>query len=229
MTQQTTVEELQAKFDTLKGDFHAQETAVEARQKEQTKNANILEALKQELSDLLQRTQSKLEQGETLTADEYVELKQSDTSLKARIEYYEALAEDLENLVYNERKKLFDIQQELIIIRSRICDLQASERIQKFNEKNAQELAEIFALLFLTGKYTAPPDSEITDQESTLLYLEKAIGDFIYISYRKFMPEKLKLSSPHLSEFEPKRPTQIHLEQFEAPKGLAGLLAKAGN
>lgn len=228
MTQQPTAEELQAKFDALKGDFHAQETAVEARQKEQTKNANILEALKQELSELLQRTQGKLERGETLTADEYVELKQSDTGLKARIEYYEALAEDLENLAYNERKKLFDIQQQLIEIRSEICDLQASKRIKAFNDKNAKELAEIFALLFLTGKYTAPPDAEMTDQEATLLHLEKAIGDFIYISYRKFMPEKLKLYSPHLNGFQPKRPTQIHLEQFEAQKGLAGLLAKAG-
>lgn len=63
---QATVAELQTQFDTLKGNFHIQENVVEARQKEQIKNANILEALKQELSELLQRTQGKLERGETL-------------------------------------------------------------------------------------------------------------------------------------------------------------------
>lgn len=226
MTQQTTVEELQAKFDALKGDFHAQETAVEARQKEQTKNANILEALKQELSELLQRTQSKLERGETLTADEYVELKQSDTGLKARIEYYEALAEDLENLVYNERKKLLDIQRKTIVIRSELTEKIAEQKFIDFFKKNGAELQEIFNLFCITGNYGGytkefdyfePTSKAVKDHLRTLL--DKVLTSNYNI------PEDLSVFSIYLENFEEIRPTLKHKESFnKKEKGLNALI-----
>ena len=105
------INQLKTQFNAVKETFTAQERAVVARIAEQAKNSNILDALRKEMSELLDRTKGKLERGETLTADEYVELKQSDTGLKARIEYYEAVAEDFEKLLYDEKVKLFDIQQ----------------------------------------------------------------------------------------------------------------------
>ena len=124
------INQLKTQFNAVKEAFTTQEKAVVARIAEQAKNSNILDALRKEMSELLDRTKGKLERGETLTADEYVELKQSDTGLKARIEYYEAVAEDFEKLLYDEKVKLFDIQQELISIRGRICYSQASEKIK---------------------------------------------------------------------------------------------------
>ena len=148
------INQLKTQFNAVKETFTTQEKAVVARIAEQAKYSNILDALRKEMSELLDRTKGKLERGETLTADEYVELKQSDTGLKARIEYYEAVAEDFEKLLYDEKVKLFDIQQELISIRGRICYSQASEKIKSFFDKNQEELNEIFNLLYFSGDFT---------------------------------------------------------------------------
>ncbi|MBS6672811.1 MAG: hypothetical protein KH259_01635 [Haemophilus paraphrohaemolyticus] len=218
------INQLKTQFNAVKETFNTQEKAVAARMGEQAKNLNILAALKQELSELLDRTKGKLERGETLTADEYVELKQSDTGLKARIEYYGAVAEDFESIVYNEQKKLFDIQQELVLIRAKICDLQATEKLKLFIDKNQKELSELFSLLWFTGKYQPHPYSEETTEQVVISHLQKEL--FKNSALDLTTPSGLLVASDYIANFEPKRPTQIHMEQFQPPKGLARLLSQ---
>lgn len=220
---QATVAELQTQFDTLKGSFQTQENVVEARYKEQTKNANILEALKQELSELLQRTQGKLERGETLTADEYVELKQSDTGLKARIEYYQALAEDFECLVYNERKKLFDIQQQMNVIRSQIFSQEGVSKLKEFAKNNQEILDEIFTLIYFSNKFSVNANPHLGKEESILTFMQSYITANINRSPKP--PVEFSLHSKFLAEFTAKRPTEIHKASFKnEPQGLSKLL-----
>lgn len=218
------INQLKTQFNAVKETFTTQEKAVVARIAEQAKYSNILDALRKEMSELLDRTKGKLERGETLTADEYVELKQSDTGLKARIEYYEAVAEDFEKLLYDEKVKLFDIQQELISIRERICYSQASEKIKSFFDKNQEELNEIFNLLYFSGDFTPSLYSDETKDDLIISHLQKTLSKSLSLKVKT--PEEMTIYSEHLANFERKTPTQLHLERFQPPKGLSRLLSQ---
>lgn len=224
------MEQLQQNFTALKERFSEQEQIIKNKLNEQEKNSKLLEAFREEANELISRTKIKMENGETLTADEYVELKNADTGLKARIEYHEAVGNDLNNEIYLLKESLFILQQKMNVVRSEITEQIATQKLDKFISDNQTLLGELFSLLYYTGKFK--PNEISFEEESDLIinHLKQKIGSAIPQNYN--IEESLKTKSPLLLDFKLKTPTAKHREQFSQTenKGLNELLsAMVGN
>ncbi|MDD0823095.1 hypothetical protein PTQ27_01225 [Mannheimia sp. AT1] len=212
------------KFNEQKAKFHEQEKAVLAIQTELDKAKNILEALKNEKAEFVARQKEKLAEVGTLSADEYVELKNKNSGLDARIEYYQAILVDLENKLYDEKEEMFSIQAEAKRIRSHIFIEQAEQLFSEIMEENQAKLAEIWACLEHSG--TINPTQYTGNATQSDLILHHLVEKF-----KSAMPkegnisEEYKLYSSTLTGFTPKSPLAKQKEdRMEKPKGLSALI-----
>lgn len=209
-------------FSQLKAKFTEQEKHVIAIQSELTKNGNILQALKNELDEMIQRQKNKLAETGELSADEYVELKQKDAGYKARIEYYQALNTELEEKLYQAKEALYLMREKLKQDRGEYLYQQANAMLETlFNEKQA-ELAQIYGYLAQSKRIEPSDMMGETQQKAVMRYLFEQFEKRINTESK--LDETLTLSSPVLADFSPKSPTQKHLESFnQNPKGFAAL------
>ncbi|QIM62905.1 hypothetical protein A1D29_06170 [Pasteurellaceae bacterium Orientalotternb1] len=209
-------------FNQLKAKFTEQEKHVIAIQSELTKNGNILQALKNELDEMIQRQKNKLAETGELSADEYVELKQKDAGYKARIEYYQALNTELEEKLYQAKDALYLMREKLKQDRGEYLYQQANAMLETlFNDKQA-ELAQIYGYLAQSKRIEPSYLIGETQQKAVMRYLFEQFEKRINTESK--LDEILTLSSPVLADFCPKSPTQKHLESFnQNPKGFAAL------
>ncbi|TCT13719.1 hypothetical protein EDC51_1115 [Bibersteinia trehalosi] len=212
------------KFNEQKAKFHEQEKAVIAVQAELDKAKAILEALENERAEFLQNQKAKLTDVSTLSADEYVELKNKDSGLKARIEYYQALIVDLENKRYDTQETLFQTQTELKRERTSIFIKSAEKQFTDLIEETRGKWQEIFTLLRYSGHFKQNPAlSTKTEEQAILEYLSEKVLDAIPTDGT--IAEEWKIHSEQLNEFMPKTPAKKHAENHqEQPKGLADLI-----
>lgn len=220
------MEQLQEKFNALKAEFSKQEKSVGAKLAEQEKNQNLIEAFKSELESLTKQANVKLESGQTLTADEYVNLKTACSDLSARVEYHIALGNDLTDSIYEEKEKLLSIQRELSVIRSEITAKTAEEKLKQFLEQNTVQLNEIASLLYFSGNFKPNDFDSNTMDENIADYLGKKITSAIDKNY--LIDESLQISSQFLTGFILKTPGQKHRERInpEPKHGLEQLFQK---
>lgn len=163
-------------FNQQKAKFHEQEKAVLAIQTELDKAKNILEALQNEKAEFVARQKTNLANIGTLSADEYVEIKNKNSGLQARIEYYQALIVDLENKCYAEQEILFQQQNELKQIRRIILLEKAEVLFNQFIEQNKENLAEIYTYLFYSGKFKQNKNlTDESEEQAILAYLTENI------------------------------------------------------
>lgn len=225
------MEQLQAKIKELKAQMAKQEEAVKEALANKERNNNLLTAFRHEKAELLAKVKEQQAKGETLTADQYVEARNSSTGLKARIEYHEAFVFDLEKVVETEKARLQDLQKQAIITRSKIVQQQAEQKLQVFFKENKEELEEIFNLFCLTGNYGGySPLGEYTATEDAVKkHIGKCLGDTLPKEF--FTPEEYIIHSPYLSEFKAKTPTQQHKEKFLQGKyqGIEALINELTN
>lgn len=211
-------------FNEQKAKFHEQEEAVLAVQTELNKAKNILEALKNEKAEFVARQKEILADNGTLSADEYVELKNKNSGLEARVEYYQALIVDLENKLYSEQDALLGQQWKLKQIRGKILSNKAEVLFNEFIQQNKDTLAEIYSCLLHTGEFKQNRNfTELTEEQAIIKYLKQKIAAQIKTDFP--LDNELKLYSAQLANFKPKMPTALHKEKFLAPKtGLAELI-----
>lgn len=224
------MEQLQQKFTALKERFSEQEQIIKNKLNEQEKISKLLKAFREEANELISRTKTKMENGETLTVDEYVEFKHADSGLKARIEYYEAVGNDLNNEIYLLKESLFILQRDMKAVRSEITEKIATQKLDKFISDNQTLLGELFSLLYYSEKFK--PNELSFEEESDLIinHLKQKIGSAIPKNYN--IEESLNTSSSLLLDFELKTPIKKHREKFTSTKnkGLNELLtATVGN
>ncbi|UKH19989.1 hypothetical protein [Actinobacillus pleuropneumoniae] len=219
------MEQLKQLFSEQKAKFLAQETIVEKAEAEELKNNNLLEAFQNELNELALRTKSKISQGETLTADEYVELKNADSGLKARIEYHKSAAVDLSNNTYQAKSKLLELKNQANLTRQKIVKSEAEKLINEVIEKNKDVLSKIFTLLSFSGDFEETELDRMTDETKSkkiLAYMQKSIINAIDENQR--IDVELSLYSAKLTGFKEKSPMVIHRESFEQPQGIKALI-----
>lgn len=225
------MEQLQEKIKELKAQMTKQEEVVKEALVNKERNNNLLTAFRNEKAELLAKVKEQQAKGETLTADQYVEARNSSTGLKARIEYHEALIFDLEKAVEIEKERLHGLQQEAIIARSEIVQQQAEQKIQTFFKNHKDELEEIFNLFCLTGNYGGySPLGEYTAAEDAVKeHIGKCLGKVLP---EKFVtPEEYIIHSPYLSGFKAKTMSQKHKEKFLQGKaqGIEALINELTN
>lgn len=212
------------KFNEQKAKFHEQENAVLAVQTELNKAKNILEALENEKAEFVTRQKEKLAEVGTLSADEYVEIKNKNSGLQARIEYYQALIVDLDSKLYDEQEKLSNQQKELKAIREKIVSHNAEELFEQFIQQNKETLGKLYCLLAYSGEFK--PDRNLTDEtkeQMIIRHLTQRISGHIETNH--LLDDELSIYSEQLAGFTAKSPTVLHREKFEAkPAGLTELI-----
>lgn len=211
------------KFNELKTKFNEQEQKVIKAQSDLAKNENILSALQNELSEIIQRQKTKLEETGELSADEYVELKQQDAGYKARIEYYQALNSELEERLYQAQENLYLIHQQLNEEWGKYLYHQANVMLEAlFNEKQA-ELAQIYGYLAQSKRIEPSSLTGETQEQAVMRYLMEQFEKRIPTDSK--LDDELNISTQLLVDFSPKTPAERHKQSLDkTPKGLAALM-----
>lgn len=212
------------KFNEQKAKFHEQEKVVNNAKAELNKAEAILDALKNEREQFISRQKAKLADIGTISADEYVELKNKDSGLQARIEYYQALIVDLEKLVEQEQEKLYSMQTELKHIRGIILKNSAEELFNSLLQENKDKFSLLYTYLANTGEFEFNPHvSEKTKEEQVLHYMSEKI--LKNIAKDKPLDDELNIKSDALANFVHKTPAQQHKAKFNTEKvGIASLI-----
>lgn len=212
------------KFNEQKAKFHEQEKVVNNAKAELNKAEAILEALKNEREQFIHAQKAKLADIGTISADEYVELKNKDSGLQARIEYYQALIVDLEKLVEQEQEKLYSMQTRLKHIRGIILKNSAEELFNSLLQENKEKFSLLYTYLANSGEFEFNPHvSEKTKEEQILHYMSEKI--LKNIAKDKPLDDELNIKSDALANFVHKTPAQQHKASFNTEKvGIASLI-----
>ncbi|KMK50521.1 hypothetical protein RO21_11310 [[Actinobacillus] muris] len=214
------------KFNQEKAVFQQQEQTIIQIQSQFEQNKRILEALQNEQSEIIQRSKDKLANNQMLSVDEYVELKQTDTGLKARIEYYQALNQDLEYQLADSKQSLIKIQNHLKHIRAAIFKNKAQTLMQALFSENKKALSEIFMYLDGSDEFNPTSYDEITKEQKILRFMGEQFKG--YIAKNAPMPDEYRLSSALLSDSDKlATPAQLHkqaIARSQQTTGLTGLI-----
>lgn len=135
----TQIEQRKTAFQQQKAGYLALEKELNELQAEKRQAENILAALENELNDSLQRAKDKLNLLNSLSADDYVELKNKDTGLTARIEYYQALIEEIDTKLYDKKAQIYQERERLFYIRGAVFSSLADESLNKLIENCKQD------------------------------------------------------------------------------------------
>lgn len=220
------MQQLQEKFDHLKTKMTVQEKVIEELLIKKEKNLELLNAFRNEKSEMLATIKKQQEKGETLTADQYVEARNASTGLKARIEYHEAYNDDLENSIYDEKESLLNLRREAAIIRSELAERMAKQKFTDFCQKHNSELQEIFNLFCITnnyGGYIRSLDHYEPVSKAVKDHLRNLFDEVFENNYS--VPEPLSIHSSYLDDFEEIRPTKKHKERLiKTETGLKALI-----
>lgn len=198
-------------FNQHKAKFHEQEQVIVKVQAEISKNDNILKALKNELNEIISRSKEKMANNQMLSADEYVELKQQDSGLKARIEYYEALAHDLTAKLETEKEVLATLKDKLEHIRRGIFNTKAEEIMQSIFATHQKELSQLY--MYLKHSYEFPLNEHLVvldKQQEILAFICDKMKN--HINTDEAIPAEFSLYSVHLANYEAKSPARKHRE-----------------
>lgn len=212
-----------ATFDSKKAEMQEYAKSVQLVIDEKSKATAILEALQNERAEYIARQKEKLANTGEMSADEYVELRNKESGLNARIEYYTALLVDIDEKVYQAKENLHNLQRDLIFIRGKIFKEKANKLLEEIISREKDDLGNLFTYLYLSGNFDSISFTEETKEEKTLDFIKNKISEQIptdkavNIHYSAFVEQ--------LKGFEPKSPMKKHRESFEPKKqGLSELL-----
>lgn len=227
----TELEQLQTTFQQQRKGYLNREKEVLELTAEKQQTESTLSAFKNELAELIANAQTKLTAAESLTADDYVALKNADSGLKARIEYYQALSEEIDIKLDTLNAQLFKEREALLILRNDIFYTMASERLNTLIENNKEQFDEVYRLLTLSG--SIQPNALKDGYQSTREYAVKQyIGEQIGRAINPEIADPNGYELPVFTgDFKPKSPMRLHAESYETSKisGLRKLIHNLAN
>lgn len=158
-----------------------------------------MNALQYELQQNKAKSKEHLTAVNTLSLDEYLTLKQEDTGFKARIDYYTAVLEDLDEKYYQIKVELYKERTQLYQLRAEIFKQLINPLCDEIIEKIKPEMSDLYTYLALSGD--KEPVNTIKLKIAQAIDTDKPIDEFY--KFRNLT-----------GSFEPKRPTQLHAESF---------------
>ncbi|WP_439287091.1 hypothetical protein [Lonepinella sp. BR2357] len=180
MTEQTqttdNIEQLKAEFQQKKADYLAKESKLKGLESEKAKAEEMKAALENELQEIANKTQTAINADKFLTADQYAEMKSADFNLKAKIDYYQALIEELDERLYVLKAELFRERYDILPYRKDIFLIEVKPLIEQFKKNNADLLSDIYTLLINGGYSQNSTIQEINDIVESIINTDKAIN-----------------------------------------------------
>ncbi|WP_386692518.1 MULTISPECIES: hypothetical protein [unclassified Lonepinella] len=155
MTEQTqttdNIEQLKAEFQKKKADYLAKESKLKGLESEKAKAEEMKAALENELQEIADKTQTAIDADKFLTADQYAEMKSADFNLKAKIDYYQAVIEEVEDKLYKFKTELHYERSNILNLRVGLFREIIHTLIEDFKRSHGAELSKIFAIYAKSG------------------------------------------------------------------------------
>ncbi len=207
--------EMQKKLTALLDEFNSQKTALitlngELKELEgkQIKNNAILSAIEGEFESELAGIKAKFEQAQELTIDDYTETQKLKAELKSRIDFFNAVNEELEEKIYLKREQIFTAHKCLHEMRKQLFMFYGETLIDEFIQQH-QEQIKLFKTLIVTyAGYNEKTGKEDEGKFNELLKEKLAIFDIE-------IPSEFTLPALALpTDWKPKSPMQKHTDSF---------------
>ncbi|MFZ7108561.1 hypothetical protein [Avibacterium avium] len=165
------MEKSKTEFQQHKTKYLAEKQALDNLLKEKSKTQNIIAALQQDLIEQANNAENKLEKENFISADDYVALKQAETGIKTRIEYYQAYLEEIEAKIYQQKETLFTTYQQILQIREKALFAEFNALFEHFLNEQKDTLTRLYSLLKYSG--VAQPNPLDDSYKGTLEYAVK--------------------------------------------------------
>ncbi|WP_426876821.1 hypothetical protein [Glaesserella parasuis] len=218
--------QLEQKFHQKKAEFEQETAKFTVLKAEKEKTEKTISAFENELQEAIAKTEKGLIASGEISEDEYIDLRNQTTGLKARIEYQQAKLEDLQEKIHQQADVIRSKRYEVVYARQAIFAQNIDADFEKWLEENKSVLNDFFARFYYSGKFSATGNSLHENYISVEEYVKKHIISKIAssISENYQIDEKLHIPDP-TRNFTFKTPGQIHKEKFNGtPKGFNKLL-----
>ncbi|MBN6075908.1 hypothetical protein HYE60_11800 [Aggregatibacter actinomycetemcomitans] len=219
--------EMQEKLTALLGEFDTQKAALISLNSElkelegkQVKNNATLSAVKGEFESELAGIKAKFEQSHELTIDDYTETQKLKAEFKSRIEFFNAIDEELEEKIYLKREQIFTAHKRLDEMRKQLFMFYGEALIDEFIQQH-QEQIKLFKTLIVTYADYNEKTGKKDESKFNKLLTEKLAKFDIEV------PAEFTLPVPALpTDWKPKSPMQKHTDGFlpQQEKGFKRLL-----
>ncbi|MEH8109239.1 hypothetical protein [Gallibacterium anatis] len=212
------MKEKYSEFKQRKADYLAEKKNLDELYKEKTKTLNIIAAFEQDLAEQARQAHNKLKECNFITADEYIALKQNETGNKARIEYYKAYLEELEDKIYHKKETLFTMRKKAEHFRQEMLTQEFLTLFDTFTTEQKDVLNRLYLLLKYSGM--AQPNISIDGYKGTIEFATKTL---LFEKIASIINSDMKLDEslllPHFIEAsELKTPAQKHIESYSKDK-----------
>ena len=218
--------EAQEKLTALLGEFNRQKAELIALNEElkllegkQAKNKATLSAVNNESESKLAEIKAKFETTKELTLDDYTESQKIKVELKSRADFFNAIGEELEVKIYSQREQVFKAKKHLLEARKKLILFYGEALADEFIQQHRAQIT-LLSLIINGAGYNSVTEEDGEDVFNKMLTKKLA-------AFEESLPDEFKLPALNLnSDWKPKTPTEIHLEQFQPQeeKGFKRLL-----
>ncbi|WP_454901344.1 hypothetical protein [Aggregatibacter sp.] len=220
-------QEKQEKLTALLGEFNRQKAELIALNEElkllegkQAKNKATLSAVNNESESKLAEIKAKFETTKELTLDDYTESQKIKVELKSRADFFNAIGEELEAKIYSQREQVFKAKKHLLEARKKLILFYGETLADEFIQQHRAQITLFRSLIINGAGYNSVTEEDGEDVFNKMLTKKLA-------AFEESLPDEFKLPALNLnSDWKPKTPTEIHLEQFQSQeeKGFKRLL-----
>lgn len=212
-----TIEQMKAEFNRRKHSYNAKQGQLKSLEAEKAQAENMKMALEAELEDIIAKTQTSLANNKILTADKYAELKTADFNVKAKIEYYQAVIEDLEEKIYSFKESLFLELEKLRHYREELFNKLLFACLEDFKKAHSEDFNAMYQLFIHSS------DMQYQYNENKT-FSEQAKPQFLNLFKPLLIseinpPEEYKIVNL-TPDFTPKSPMRKHREEKEQELGI---------
>lgn len=224
--------EKQAKFNALMTEFEAQKSELiksndelAELERKKAKNNATLTAVNNEFGEKMKNIYAKFDKENELSIDDFTETQKLKAELKARIDFFTAAGEELDEKIYLLSEKIYFSKLALKDARNRTISFLGYALLDEFIEQNKVKI-ELFKGLIIYGVDTTYDRFSPNDASNPHAIFERAIKEKFALLDNPLSDE---FKMPELvlnSSWKPKTPTQKHLESFQPKenKGFKRLL-----
>ena len=187
---------------------------------QQAKNTATIAAVKSEYEQEAAAIKVKFEQSHELALDDYTLIQRAKAELKARLDFFTATGEELEEKIYQKSEQVFTAKAQLLTTRKHLIFSYGEALANEFIQQHIEQIT-LFRSLIVNGIEYDP----ITEKDGKDVFNEiliKKLSDF-----DNSLPDEFKLPTLNLQQdWKPKTPTQKHVDSFKprSDKGFKRLL-----
>ena len=187
---------------------------------QQAKNNATIAAVKSEYEQEAATIKAKFEQGHELALDDYTLIQKAKAELKARLDFFTATGEELEEKIYQKSEQVFTAKAQLLATRKHLIFSYGEALANEFIKQHIEQIT-LFRSLIVNGIEYDP----ITEKDGKDVFNEMLIKKLS--GFDNSLPDEFKLPMLNLQQdWKPKTPTQKHSDSFKphSDKGFKRLL-----